>query len=257
MYGETIYAAIDIGGVVGLSPHVRGNPIVKLDSDGTVGSIPACTGKPHYQGVHIYKMQVYPRMYGETDQRTFSIRNTEGLSPHVRGNPARPPAPTRTPRSIPACTGKPPVAQPRGHRQRVYPRMYGETSIRTSQINPPKGLSPHVRGNHGRPPNHGRALWSIPACTGKPRAGAESTGPRRVYPRMYGETGGAAIFQAGVAGLSPHVRGNPSRLLRRFAPFRSIPACTGKPRRGPARRPARRVYPCMYGETLPYAGTAT
>ena len=51
-------------------------------------------------------------------------------------------------------------------------------------------------------------------------------------------------------GLSPHVRGNRrARCQGRFFEG-SIPACTGKPRCGPLRSRAPRVYPRMYGETL-------
>ena len=54
-------------------------------------------------------------------------------------------------------------------------------------------------------------------------------------------------------GLSPHVRGNRMPNDSRIKRHRSIPACTGKPRRRRARHGGRAVYPRMYGETLPAA----
>ena len=50
----------------GLSPRVRGNPLVLgIEPDGN-GSIPACTGEPGSAGRACRIREVYPRVYGGT-----------------------------------------------------------------------------------------------------------------------------------------------------------------------------------------------
>ena len=172
---------------------------------------------------------VYPRMYGETFGGVVFAALDAGLSPHVRGNPGAAPRSGVALGSIPACTGKPHRRRRGPIRSRVYPRMYGETGDRAALRGADPGLSPHVRGNRrwGRcqPPAPG----SIPAYTGKPTMRVRIFTWFWVYPRMYGETGRPQANRAAAAGLSPHVRGNPSDLHGIEPCLRSIPACTGKP----------------------------
>ena len=193
-------------------------------------------------------------MYGETSARTWMSRFFDGLSPHVRGNQAEDPGPRLAEGSIPACTGKPPPRALRGARQRVYPRMYGETGKSDRLRGEREGLSPHVRGNPG--PDLVATQWarSIPACTGKPRPAPNSPTPRRVYPRMYGETTATGVRSWRVQGLSPHVRGNPADRDRYRDRPGSIPACTGKPRFENLTVGGLGVYPRMYGETRGRSG---
>ena len=91
----------------------------------------------------------------------------------------------------------------------VYPRMYGETMRGTISAPGIPGLSPHVRGNPLNDARSSTVSRSIPACTGKPGADNEIAEDETVYPRMYGETDALASWQEALAGLSPHVRGNP------------------------------------------------
>ena len=190
-------------------------------------------------------------MYGETRRSIRPPRCSGGLSPHVRGNRRRAPRRDRRPGSIPACTGKP--CRPRGRLcpAWVYPRMYGETSATDGSTSWTAGLSPHVRGNSSATGPRRPAARSIPACTGKPRRRQRPGGSRRVYPRMYGETPVGELWYEVARGLSPHVRGNLGRLPGVSGEARSIPACTGKPRRRRVFRHHRQVYPRMYGETVP------
>ena len=188
-------------------------------------------------------------MYGETNAAAAVTESPMGLSPHVRGNRRHSTARITFARSIPACTGKPYPARTETAATRVYPRMYGETADGTDVANPGCGLSPHVRGNPTRLRMPLSTLGSIPACTGKPARALAYRGLDEVYPRMYGETAGSLHVTSASGGLSPHVRGN--RILRcsLFSCIRSIPACTGKPRKRWTTWTAYRVYPRMYGET--------
>ena len=176
-----------------------------------------------------------------------------GLSPHVRGNRGCTDQGTAQSGSIPACTGKPPKAGCYRSALRVYPRMYGETVAAASTHCPYWGLSPHVRGNQHSKIYETRSMRSIPACTGKPGVDRVPGRAAGVYPRMYGETG-CRIGVGGVrAGLSPHVRGNPGKRSRQDDCRGSIPACTGKPCRPSSLWSRPKVYPRMYGETVPPA----
>ena len=168
MYGETIHSSKVRPHPSGLSPHVRGNPVIPPPHEPSLRSIPACTGKPGGWSARDGCRKVYPRMYGET----YLVRRYRavgrGLSPHVRGNhPHRRKLPG-LPGSIPACTGKPTSKAPLLLIDRVYPRMYGETSGNHDSRGASSGLSPHVRGNRSSVEAVASYLRSIPACTGKP-----------------------------------------------------------------------------------------
>ena len=127
--------------------------------------------------------------------------------------------------------------------------MYGETPENIKDEAVILSLSPHVRGNPQVLVVEPDLAESIPACTGKPEAGALLDELRKVYPRMYGETAALVRQDLAEASLSPHVRGNLYRWLAHLGRQESIPACTGKPRHRRVCVPGRRVYPRMYGET--------
>ena len=50
-------------------------------------------------------------------------------------------------RSIPACTGEPRIVREAEDAARVYPRVYGGTSVLAVAEEAGQGLSPRVRGN--------------------------------------------------------------------------------------------------------------
>ena len=193
----------------GLSPRVRGNQAVLVETHVRERSIPACTGEPLPLSGSITIPSVYPRVYGGTGLGFDLGHLGLGLSPRVRGNPPSS-APCHTkPRSIPACTGEPPRFVSRWHGKAVYPRVYGGTLCRQGQEHP--------------------GYRSIPACTGEPWGRVGLFNAEEVYPRVYGGTTQASAPFRCRRGLSPRVRGNRPR--RRPGPGHrgSIPACTGEP----------------------------
>ena len=250
MYGETyVMPPISIS-VRGLSPHVRGNRCSRRKPPRKKGSIPACTGKPNAAVSAIWNPRVYPRMYGGANVSPSAL----GLSPHVRGNRGGNVYCGVKVRSIPACTGKPELLSRLDAGRGVYPRMYGETGSSAGRPDPAGGLSPHVRGNRLRAWRRPGPYGSIPACTGKPAITGDAGQRERVYPRMYGETTPGIWMAAPCTGLSPHVRGNPRRVVPPHHRQGSIPACTGKPSALSRRASPHRVYPRMYGETRCISG---
>ena len=72
---------------------------------------------------------------------------------------------------------------------------------------------------------------------------------RAVYPRVCGGTKYHPATTARRTGLSPRVRGNPSRHLHGSGRHGSIPACAGEPARVVCRTGMMRVYPRVCGGT--------
>ena len=115
-----------------------------------------------------------------------------------------------------------------------------------------------MRGNR-RPPTSSRRLpWSIPAYAGEPRCGYADMPVPAVYPRVCGGTslpyGGEVTIKGG---LSPRMRGNPSRSPLPPARGWSIPAYAGEPLPSTGSRSTLPVYPRVCGGTIPLRSTAT
>ena len=132
---------------VGLSPRGRGNHHSEPSRVSWLRSIPAWAGKPLQPPTGGRSTRVYPRVGGETQYLLRFTSASGGLSPRGRGN-----RPARDLRvlvrgSIPAWAGKPTGPRPAGARQRVYPRVGGETGYATVRPKWCSGLSPRGRGN--------------------------------------------------------------------------------------------------------------
>ena len=233
----------------GLSPRVRGNPVIIAYYYHTLGSIPACAGEPDCSFHACLLYRVYPRVCGGTSGTRSGGGLCGGLSPRVRGNRRRCPGCRRSGGSIPACAGEP----RRNHRSasclRVYPRVCGGTLKRQRDIMTTLGLSPRVRGNPFAADPTIRATGSIPACAGEPIRCSTRRYPRRVYPRVCGGTTSSASGVADDSGLSPRVRGNPGWCVRRRNHLGSIPACAGEPPLPLSESLKSRVYPRVCGGT--------
>ena len=93
----------------------------------------------------------------------------------------------------------------------VYPRVCGGTWEHRIVSVHYKGLSPRVRGNHNAMVEAGMLWGSIPACAGEPRSTTPRVGRFTVYPRVCGGTYNLDDISDVVGGLSPRVRGNPSK----------------------------------------------
>ena len=213
----------------GLSPRVRGNLSMARLLAQSAGSIPASAGQPPIIPLH--------------------RRNSRGLSPRVRGNQDQQANPDNTRRSIPASAGQPHDQQPVRGDTMVYPRECGATSCSAGHNRHLIGLSPRVRGNpyecYYRRPRCG----SIPASAGQPYSRHASQAPCRVYPRECGATVPARFHIYISAGLSPRVRGNPSKRVCRLRGTGSIPASAGQPSRSPRPWCEKTVYPRECGAT--------
>ena len=213
----------------GLSPRVRGNP-ASIRAEGTSpGSIPARAGEPRGLTTGVPAESVYPRACGGTCGGTPRGTLCRGLSPRVRGNRCRSSSAISSLRSIPARAGEPRTPLPGPPPTRVYPRACGGTDHQRYPVARRGGLSPRVRGNPTKITAESGRLGSIPARAGEPGLLLQRPRVRRVYPRACGGTQAGVPFQAGVPGLSPRVRGNPSSVSILAISVRSIPARAGEP----------------------------
>ena len=106
-----------------------------------------------------------------------------------------------------------------------------------------------MRGNHVvshlLTPNRG----SIPAYAGEPDSGPYPHSRRKVYPRVCGGTPAWALGTQILGGLSPRMRGNPSRGRRARGLDGSIPAYAGEPGGSSAGGGGAAVYPRVCGGT--------
>ena len=214
---------------MGLSPRVRGNPLLSLGAAVSFRSIPACAGEPGDSWPTSPTTEVYPRVCGGTSGTTPGTPNQPGLSPRVRGNHCLGGCQPRGWRSIPACAGEPPCAGCICRGWTVYPRVCGGTLLLVLLRGLGLGLSPRVRGNRDVLVDDDAGARSIPACAGEPFYLALLRRQSGVYPRVCGGTQAGGDIANVHPGLSPRVRGNQVVMMLLIAFVRSIPACAGEP----------------------------
>ena len=174
--------------MTGLSPRVRGNPIVSRSLCGRRRSIPARAGEPSSLSFTASKNEVYPRACGGTHPQPPAPARLGGLSPRVRGNPRPQIHQHRPARSIPARAGEPASQYLTFTRHRVYPRACGGTWALIPYSPRCWGLFPRVRGNPPAASGTVIGMRSIPARAGEPRLREICRWYLRVYPRACGGT---------------------------------------------------------------------
>ena len=214
----------------GLSPPVRGSP----GDDGPVAvrsrSIPARAGEPGPSPRLTPLSRVYPRPCGGAPIRRDRQLRIRGLSPPVRGSPAKARTASSARGSIPARAGEPTSASSRWVPTTVYPRPCGGARTGRCPVCDESGLSPPVRGSqadHVRPLDIG---GSIPARAGEPRIRWLNLLDWRVYPRPCGGAFRIIFPVCSWSGLSPPVRGSLFNRDLNCTVVGSIPARAGEPR---------------------------
>ena len=130
----------------------------------------------------------------------------------------------------------------------LSPRVRGNRLPRSSRRGI-IGLSPRVRGNQTNPTAPPPRRRSIPACAGEPAAMLDNADRVSVYPRVCGGTSRVRRRICPRMGLSPRVRGNPTRGGGGSGVGRSIPACAGEPATRRRVRNFPKVYPRVCGGT--------
>ena len=109
----------------GLSPRVRGSPLMKWIVPTGKGSIPTCAGEPENPPPSHSPPEVYPHVCGGADFPHNGKERQQGLSPRVRGSRSGFYYLLDCLRSIPTCAGEP-VDHVRGRMAgMVYPHVCG------------------------------------------------------------------------------------------------------------------------------------
>ena len=213
---------------LGLSPRVRGKRSVQRDLRCLLGSIPACAGEASQTSGAAASQKVYPRVCGGSELFAGNLRIGEGLSPRVRGKPARCRALARHLRSIPACAGEAALDFAKVEGDTVYPRVCGGSGRRPMPPSAMTGLSPRVRGKRTEKPHSHPGVGSIPACAGEAYSYKSGVRLGWVYPRVCGGSHQRIGLLLRRRGLSPRVRGKQRTLVAGGKAHRSIPACAGE-----------------------------
>ncbi len=227
----------------GLSPRVRGSHSGLACPWLGVGSIPAGAGEPATAPRPPEWPRVYPRGCGGADLCDEIGADPWGLSPRVRGSLWHQIVRHRNAGSIPAGAGEPPLLHARRYGLEVYPRGCGGAEVCGSAATLSTGLSPRVRGSL-IPYMADAPRWgSIPAGAGEPRSARKPSSHRRVYPRGCGGAMRRTSCRTATTGLSPRVRGSPSRAELMTSISGSIPAGAGEPCAWISFRGRHRVYP--------------
>ena len=104
--GGNLTSAGSRGCCIGLSPRVRGKPALLGLLPKFQGSIPACAGETDVGCQRRGAYPVYPRVCGGNIANLGNQAADTGLSPRVRGKPARDGHMRYAERSIPACAGE-------------------------------------------------------------------------------------------------------------------------------------------------------
>ena len=174
----------------GLSPRVRGNPILKHQAAAKAGPIPARAGEPRHAPPRGPRRRAYPRACGGTADDSRFASPDKGLSPRVRGNRRHTAPALRRLRPIPARAGEPnhDIMSPAS--SRAYPRACGGTRQGRQTTGAGRGLSPRVRGNRRQVGGMHIRLGPIPARAGEPTRARIAVASIRAYPRACGGTAG-------------------------------------------------------------------
>ena len=194
-------------------------------------------------------VEVYPRACGGTLPEAYHWLRDTGLSPRLRGNPCGRYAVVPCVGSIPAPAGEPAIVPDAPTVGRVYPRACGGTTSKMRSSAAADGLSPRLRGNLDQFPLVVLTMRSIPAPAGEPWIAAARHFQTWAYPRACGGTSPGGKWPAATKGLSPRLRGNPSRSSCWATLRRSIPAPAGEPGLRPLPFLANPVYPRACGGT--------
>ncbi len=153
---------------VGLSPRVRGNPIIRRSMARCCGTIPACAGEPNPNQSPGRSIRDYPCVCGGTSGRPGAAPTITGLSPRVRGNRRTKTINSRRCGTIPACAGEPALPCRCWTWPWDYPRVCGGTCVGCRRLLRQQGLSPRVRGNRSSCLLSRCVMGTIPACAGEP-----------------------------------------------------------------------------------------
>ena len=209
---------------------MRGHRLLSPTQPLLFGTIPAGAGTPLIEDAKNAMAEDYPRGCGDTHTSGSALTPVTGLSPRVRGHLIAPRRRTGAHGTIPAGAGTPAPPFVQSTNRKDYPRGCGDTCRAWNCLLDVRGLSPRVRGHQLLGELSGNNCGTIPAGAGTPGRCPRRGQCFRDYPRGCGDTRSDEGRHLRLLGLSPRVRGHPSRTSSGRYTGRTIPAGAGTPR---------------------------
>jgi len=179
--------ALDVAGIRGSSPRVRGTDTRRKNMAAIARFIPACAGNRRPGCFVLWSRAVHPRVCGEQLGLGAMTWLVVGSSPRVRGTACEDPPPTPHKRFIPACAGNSCPLIISCRLLTVHPRVCGEQCKEGCIFLRYDGSSPRVRGTVQRSIAGIPTPRFIPACAGNSIETPLGTRPCPVHPRVCGE----------------------------------------------------------------------
>ena len=174
------------GASCGLSPRVRGSQYQTDAITAYKRPIPAGAGEPVIPQYRSEAHEAYPRGCGGAYEQKRVSHVGGGLSPRVRGSPARVARRPVELRPIPAGAGEP-ARRPRpAPPPTAYPRGCGGATQIARATRSISGLSPRVRGSHRHDMSEVADFRPIPAGAGEPSTSSSPVDALAAYPRGCG-----------------------------------------------------------------------
>ena len=234
--------------VWGPSPRIRGKFSLEHSIKDQSGTIPANTGKIRCRCLIQQHRGDHPREYGENDTVGALCDAWVGPSPRIRGKSTLAITTSVAGRTIPANTGKIELEENPHADLGDHPREYGENHSPCRRCAPCAGPSPRIRGKSIKGVKNAVDRGTIPANTGKIPCTLYSPASSRDHPREYGENLKRFASKRAAGGPSPRIRGKFLDEMFENERRGTIPANTGKMRRGRGLRNPARDHPREYGE---------
>ena len=228
---------------LGLSPRVRGKPLVPAIYRAADGPIPASAGETWRKPTGFWLKRAYPRECGGNADGKMALEVEQGLSPRVRGKHVAARHGPIAPGPIPASAGETSSFVSRILTGWAYPRECGGNQRLASVCRAQWGLSPRVRGKPRAGRGAGPAGGPIPASAGETEIVRLIKQFQRAYPRECGGNPTGWHSATDRWGLSPRVRGKPARDYPECTRGGPIPASAGETSHRAASATIRRAYP--------------
>ena len=151
----------------GSPPRVRGKDPSSSATSVHVGITPACAGKSHCFHPAFISCGDHPRVCGEKQPSTSSVRHSKGSPPRVRGKGLSTIIASFSLRITPACAGKSDCFGFVDLTDEDHPRVCGEKEKSNTGGSWTEGSPPRVRGKGALATVYMMDSGITPACAGK------------------------------------------------------------------------------------------
>ena len=246
--GENCQALLQIIGIVGSPPRMRGKQDPQLPLRLISGITPAHAGKTLLCSSRADTLRDHPRACGENASRPLPERTVSGSPPRMRGKRVCAGIRCRASGITPAHAGKTPSAPSHPPPGGDHPRACGENPGLTLAVCELLGSPPRMRGKHLLCPEMDLLVRITPAHAGKTTYEHPAKQEARDHPRACGENRLTTSIPRSSAGSPPRMRGKPATRIFGRQKNGITPAHAGKTDLDFEDDRARRDHPRACGE---------